>query len=119
MDKLGMAGMSLDESQVEADGRAYYAVKQRAWRSRAVLARLKFIDSQMNKTNAYGGIRPGNAPRKRVRIQGALSSDRDPPTGCPQNYYSCEFLSNLSNRAYNALEMKEKKDLGTVSGAIN
>jgi hypothetical protein len=115
VETLTMAGMSSDESEIDDEGRPYYIVKRRVWRSTAVHTRLQFIDSQMNKTNASGGIRPGNAPRKRVRIQGAPVSDRDPPTSCPENFYSREFVSNLSNRAYSALKMKEKKGLGEVN----
>lgn len=112
VDRLTMAGMSSDESEIDKDGRAYYVVKRRAWRSTAIRSRLEFIDSQMNRTSADGRIRPGNPPRKRVRIQGAPVSNRDPPTECPENYYSREFVSNLSNRAYAALKMKPARDLG-------
>lgn len=113
VEKLTMAGMSSDESEIDRDGRAYYVVKRRAWRSAGVRARLEFVDCQMNKTSADGGIRPGNPPRKRVRTQGAPVSDRDPPTECPVNYYSREFMSNLSNRAYAALKVKPAKDLAS------
>lgn len=115
VDKLTMAGMSSDESEIDQDGRAYYVVKRRAWRSTAVRARLEFIDSQMNKTSADGGIRPGNPPRKRLRIQGAPVSNRDPPTECPENYYSREFVTSLSNRASSALNMKPAKEMGTIN----
>jgi hypothetical protein len=115
VETLTMAGMSSDESEVDNEARPYYVVKRRAWRSTAVGARLQFIDSQMNRTSGSGGIRPGNAPRKRVRIQGAPVSSRDPPTSCPKNFYSREFVSNLSNRAYSALKMKEEKGLGEVN----
>jgi hypothetical protein len=114
VDKLTMAGMSSDDSEIDNEGRAYYVVKRRAWRSTAVGARLRFIDSQMNRTNASGGIRRGNAPRKRVRNHGAPVSNRDPPTDCPKNYYSREFVSNLSNRAYHALKMKPERELGII-----
>lgn len=112
IDKLTMAGMSSDESQVDEDNRPYYTVKRRAWRSREISDRLIFIDSQMNKTNGYGGVRPGNPPRKRVRIRGAPVSNRDPPVGCPENFYSPEWLAMLPNRAYTALKMKKSKQLG-------
>jgi hypothetical protein len=115
VEKLTMAGMSSDESEVDNDGRAYYVVKRRAWRSAAVRRHLEFIDSQMNRTSANGGTRPGNPPRKRVRIHGAPVSNRDPPTECPENYYSREFVSNLSNRAYSALKLKPAKDFGTLN----
>jgi hypothetical protein len=115
VETLTMAGVSSDESEIDNEGRPYYVVKRRAWRSTAAGARLQFIDSQMNRTGASGGIRPGNAPRKRVRIQGAPVSNRDPPTGCPENFYSREFVSNLSNRAYSALNMKPEKGLGKIN----
>ena len=115
VEMLTMARMSSDESEIDNEERPYYIVKRRTWRSTAVGARLQFIDSQMNRTGASGGIRPGNAPRKRVRIQAAPVSDRDPPTGCPKNFYSREFVSNLSNRAHSALKMKAEKGLGEVS----
>jgi hypothetical protein len=114
VDKLTMAGMSSDESEIDKDRRPYYVVKRRAWRDSRVRARLEFIDSQMNMTNAFGGTRPGNPPRKRVRIRGAPVSTHDPPTECPENYYSREFLANLSNRAYSTLRMKPAKELGSI-----
>ncbi len=102
-------------ARLTGGGNAYYVVKQRAWRSSAVRDRLEFIDSQMNKMNAYGGIRRGNAPRRRVRIKTEPVSNRDPPIECPENYYSRKFVLNLSNRAYDALKLKAAKHLGTIN----
>lgn len=73
------------------------------------------IDSDRNVTNAHGGTRPGKPPRERIRASTSTISERAPKVGCPKNYYSREWVSNLgSERMVRELKWKEKKDLGSV-----
>ena len=114
VDTLGMGGMSSDESEVDQENQAFYIVKKRLWRSELVTSRLQFIDKCRNTTNAFGGIRPGNAPRRRMRVQGAGASTRSPVVKCPTNYYTPEFVASLDNRAYDELDIQEEHDLGHI-----
>jgi hypothetical protein len=116
IEELGPAGMSSDESEVdEVTKKSTYTIRTRAWRSREVLNRVKTVDKDNNTTNAYGGARPGNRPRERRRMPGAISK-RAPVAKCPSNFYAPEFVSNLGNRERKLLWMLEAQDLGTVEG---
>lgn len=80
---------------------------------------LILIDSDRNTTNAVGGAHPGNQPRIRIRSSNGPISDRDPKTGCPQNYYRNEWVVNLgSERKVRVLEMKAEKDLGMIQSTM-
>ena len=114
--ELGPTGMSSDESEVdERTQKTTYRIRKRLWRSNECKDRLVVIDADRNVPNALGGARAGNPPRDRVRGSNAPVSERAPKVGCPQNYYSRTWVSNLgSHRLIKALEMKERKDLGQV-----
>jgi len=114
VDTLGMGGMSSDESDFDKEKQAIYIVKKRPWRSELVNSRLQFIDRCRNTTNAFGGIRRGNPPRRRMRVHGAAASARHPVVKCPKNYYTPEFVANLDNRAYRELYMQKEHDLGHI-----
>jgi len=114
VDKLGQAGMSSDESDLDNNGRSCYTVKRRVWRSAEVQACLEGIDRFANKSAADGRIRPGNQPRQRIRMRGAKASQRDPPIACPRNFYTAEFLSDLTNRAYTELDARAEKVLPEI-----
>jgi hypothetical protein len=115
VEELGPAGMSSDESELDGNTKkTTYRIRKRLWRARACKDRLIVIDSDRNVTNAHGGTRPGKPPRERIRASTSIS-ERAPKVGCPENYYSREWVSNLgSNRAVRALKWREKKDLGSV-----
>lgn len=110
--------MSTDESDFdEYTKKTTYRIKKRLWRAKVCRDRLIVIDSDRNVTNAHGGARAGKPPRERIRTSGSGStvSEREPKVGCPENYYSREWVANLgSNRMVNALRWKEKKNLGSV-----
>lgn len=116
VEQLGPAGMSSDESEVDATTKkTTYKIRKRHWRSTECKDRLLIIDADRNVTNALGGARPGNPARERVRVSNTTISERAPTVGCPKNYYSKAWVSNLgSRRMVEALEMKENKDLGEV-----
>jgi len=116
VEELGPAGMSSDESEVdERTKKTTYRIKRRLWRAKVCKDRLILIDSDRNITNAYGGTRPGNPARQRIRASNSTISERAPKIGCPENYYSREWVSNLgSTRAIRALGWREEKDLGYV-----
>lgn len=119
VEQLGPAGMSSDESEVdEKTKKTTYRIRKRLWRSRACKDRLLIIDADRNVTNALGGARAGNPARERVRRSNATDSERAPKVGCPSNYYSKVWVSNLgSRRMVEALKMKAKKDFGDVQVA--
>lgn len=116
VEELGPAGMSSDESELdESTKKTTYRIKRRLWRAKVCKDRLKVIDSDRNLTNAYGGTRPGKPPRERIRSPNSTISTRAPKIGCPENYYSREWVSNLgSDRMVRALKWGEKKDLGSA-----
>jgi hypothetical protein len=116
VEQLGPEGMSSDESEVDANTRkTTYRIRKRLWRSGECKDRILIIDADRNVTNALGGARPGNPARERVRGSNATASERAPKVGCPKNYYSKTWVSNLgSNRMVEALKMKGYKDLGEV-----
>ena len=116
VEELGPAGMSSDESEVDRNTKkTTYRIKKRLWRAKICKERLIVIDSDRNTTNALGGARPGNQPRERIRGSASTISKRAPKVGCPENYYSRDWISNLgSDRAVRALKKKPKKDLGNL-----
>ena len=116
VEQLGPAGMSSDESEVDSrTKKTTYRIRKRLWRSSACKDRLIIIDADRNVTNALGGARPGNPARERVRGSNATVSERAAKVGCPENYYSRTWVSNLgSTRMVAALNMKGRKDLGEV-----
>jgi len=115
VERLGMCGMSSDESEVDDVGRPYYVVRARRWRHSDITTRLDAIDKSKNTTSGYGETRPGNPPRRRVRRQNAPVSTRDPPVGCPENYYGDEFMANLDNKQFRDLQIKEEAELPQVN----
>ena len=116
VEELGPAGMSSDESEVDArTKKTTYRIRKRLWRSTECKDRLIIIDTDRNITNALGGAHAGNPGRERVRGSNATVSERVPTVGCPKNYYSKVWVANLgSRRMVEALEMKGNKHLGDV-----
>jgi hypothetical protein len=116
VEKLGPAGMSSDESEVdEKTKKKTYRIKRRLWRAKVCKERLILIDSDRNITNAYGGTRPGKPPRERIRVPTSTISNRAPTIRCPKNFYSSEWVSNLgSDRTVRALKWGENRDLGSA-----
>jgi hypothetical protein len=119
IEQLGPAGMSSDESEVDTKTKKVtYRIRKRLWRSSACRDRLLIIDADRNVTNALGGARAGKPARERVRGSNTTVSERAPKVGCPENYYSKVWVSNLgSRRMVQALNMKGKKNLGNVQVA--
>lgn len=118
IEELGPAGMSSDESEVDEETKkTTYKIRRRLWRAKVCKDRLLLVDSDRNITNALGGARPGKQPRDRIRSSTATISKRAPKIGCPENYYSRDWVANLpSDRLVRALKMKDPKDLGTAQG---
>lgn len=116
IEELGPAGMSSDESEVDEETKkTTYKIRRRLWRAKVCKERLLVVDSDRNITNALGGARPGKPPRERIRSSTAIISRRAPKVGCPRNYYSRDWVANLSSeRLVRALKMMESKDLGSV-----
>jgi len=118
IEELGPAGMSSDESEMDEETqKTTYKIRRRLWRAKVCKDRLLVVDSERNITNAVGGARPGKQPRDRIRSSTATISKRAPTVGCPKNYYSKDWVANLSSeRLVRALKMKDKKNLGTAQG---
>lgn len=116
VEELGPAGMSSDESELdEKTKKTTYRIRRRLWRAKKCKDRLMVIDSDRNITSAHGGARPGKPFRERIRASASTISERAPKVGCPENYYSREWVSNLgSGRAVRALKWTEQKDLGSI-----
>lgn len=109
VERIGMVGMSSDESEVEGK-RTVYIIKRRAWRSEEVQRRLIFIDNDRNTTGSTGGARPGNPPCERCRLTSRQTiSKRDPSLGCLINYYDRIYHAGLDNRQVNALNLKPEE----------
>jgi len=108
--------MSSDESEVDENTKkTTYRIKRRLWQARACKDRLIVIDSDCNITNAHGGAHPGKQPREQIRTPTSTIRKCAPKVGCPKNYYSTGWVSNLgSDRMVRELKWKETKDLGSV-----
>ncbi len=105
--------VSSDESGREGTQRVYI-IKRRKWRSSEMTRRMQEVDDNQNTTNAYGGARPGNAPRRRVRVADGPSSTRTAVAGLPANCYAKSWVSNLDGRMKKALNLQPRKDLGRI-----
>ncbi|KAF8801625.1 hypothetical protein BYT27DRAFT_7215941 [Phlegmacium glaucopus] len=98
IEELGPAGMSSDESEVdEKSKKTTYKIRRRLWRAKVCKDRLMVVDSDRNFINALGGARPGKQPRERIRSSTATISIRAPKVGCPKNYYSQMWVTNISS----------------------
>jgi hypothetical protein len=119
VEQIGPAGMSSDESEVDAQTKKVtYRIRKCLWRSSACKNRLLIIDADRNVTNALGGARAGNPARERVRGSNATVSKRAPKVGCPENYYSKVWVANLgSRRMVEALKIRPKKGFGDIQVA--
>ena len=116
VEQLGPAGMSSDESEVDAKTKKVtYRICKHPWRSSACKDRLHIIDADHNVMNVLGGARAGNPAREKVRGSNATVSECAPKVGCPENYYSKMWVSNLgSRRMVEALKIKAKKKFGDI-----
>ena len=116
VEQLGPAGMSSDESEVDANAeKTTYRVHKRLWRSSACKDHLLIIDADHNVTNALGGACAGNPAREWVRGSNVMVSECAPKVSCPKNYYLKVWVSNLGSRQMvEALNMKATKDFGEV-----
>jgi hypothetical protein len=62
-----------------------------------------------------GGARAGNPAREQVRGSNTTVSEHAPTVGCPINYYSKAWVSNLgSTQMVEALKIKVMKDLRDI-----
>ena len=120
VEALGPGGMSSDESDIdERTKKTTYKIRRHQWQALVCNERLALIDNNCNITNAVSGAHPGNQPRIRIRSSNGPISDWAPKTGCPQNYYRNEWVTNLgSKRKVRALEMKAEKDLGMIQSTM-
>ncbi|KAF9470813.1 hypothetical protein BDN70DRAFT_901822 [Pholiota conissans] len=113
---LSVQGMSSDDSDYNGNkGQNIFVVRKLPWRAKIVTTRMKMIDADINRTNAYGGNHPGNPARTRQRLPRGPVSERRAVPECPKNFYSMEFRANLgSARAYRDLKMKAEVRLSAV-----
>jgi hypothetical protein len=103
--KLGLGGMSSDESSIE-DGKNTrdFIIKSITWRSEELTPYLQMIDDDFNRFNRYGNFKPGNPFRNRTRIAGAKASIRAAISGLPINFYDKTWYANLTNEESHFLQ---------------
>lgn len=116
VEELGPAGMSADESEIdEKTKKTTYRIRRQQWQARVCKNRLIVINSNQNITNAHGKTCHGNQSREQIKAPTLTISTRMLKVGCPENYYSREWVENLgSDQMVRALKWGEKKDLGSV-----
>lgn len=102
IERLGLEGMSSDESDVDDLGRATFTTKRMPWRARKVTEMLMRVDKDYNRTNMFGNQKSGNPARHRKRQRGRDSA-RKAPAEKPGNFYDRDW--------YRTLSAKQKKDL--------
>jgi len=106
VDRLGIDGMSSDESEPDDDRGRSYRAKRRTWRSKALEKYLRRIDKDYNSTNAYGNARAGTNPRVRNR-PACTDSAGEAVRGLPRNFYDPNWFRKLS--------LWDRKDLEPAS----
>lgn len=114
---LSPAGMSSDESDEDASGKALYVIKPTPWRDPYVTELLRHVDNDLNKTNGFGGRRPGNAFRTRQWRPGVQSSARQAPARLPINFYDQRWYDDLSVRDKRELRAGDAVELPGIDEA--
>ncbi|KAL0578910.1 hypothetical protein V5O48_003101 [Marasmius crinis-equi] len=118
LERLGVSGMSSDESEDPDDNmpERRYTIKARVWRSRKIRDLMARTDQELRKTkrSLYGNAPPGNPPRIRQRVKTPASSQRAAVGQLPINFYSKEWLRNLSPAARGHLSPGDSLELPNV-----
>ncbi|KAG6913490.1 hypothetical protein DXG01_006477, partial [Tephrocybe rancida] len=94
--------MSSDES----DGSSYTVIVK-PWRDDKLTEIFKFIDQHRPTTNGFGGNRPGNPFRTRIRHNGARESKIQATAELPQNFYKPTWLLSLKAHEERLLNAKQ------------
>ncbi|KAL0578212.1 hypothetical protein V5O48_003787 [Marasmius crinis-equi] len=96
--RLGVAGMSSDDSELGSSYNRRYLVKNRKWRSGDLLEVLKCVDSAIPvaKASVHGNVVPGNRPRVRERPRRPIQSNRAAVAQLPYNFYHRAWYKSLS-----------------------
>lgn len=103
---LGDDGMSSEESDVENDVETVLRVKNMPWR-REVERELNIIDHQRVLDDDIFSPQ-GSKPMKRIRAPGNPKTSRSPMTGLPKGLYNGEWISDLTEREVQRLEMSNE-----------
>ena len=90
-----------------------FLVVNPAWRSSEVVPWLQVIDDAYldSRFSENGRASRGNWVRNRVRSS-RVDHSRPPVIGLPKNFYDEDWLSRLSKKEQEALEMEEEVSLG-------
>ena len=104
MNKLGVDGMSGDESD-HVDGHRRYVVRKLKWRSGDVTAALRVLDALalVSHWTSDGRPRPGKFPH--IRIDSNRTENRDAVRNLPRNFYQEDWLETLDKHELRALNM--------------
>ncbi|KAJ8074094.1 hypothetical protein PM082_012386 [Marasmius tenuissimus] len=118
-ERLGVQGMSSDESEDEGDNvsERQYTIKARVWRSGGILNLMIRTDSatKQTKRSLYGNAPPGNPPRARRRLKFPAQSKRTAVGQLPINFYDDEWLRKLSAVARGQLSPGGRWELPKLS----
>ncbi|KAF8588297.1 hypothetical protein K439DRAFT_1311580, partial [Ramaria rubella] len=92
--KLGVEGMSSDESDME-DGKEIYRISTKPWRAQAVTMWLRAMDCVHLSIRAKrkSGVMPGSWPRE--HHDGTKVSIRCAVPGLPHTFYAEDWLAGL------------------------
>lgn len=96
---LAVDGQSSDESDGES-----HVVKVQEWRSSAVKAFLRYIDSNRSSTGSYGNPIAGGRPRNRHRPHYAPTSARTALAALPRNFYDDVWYDSLTEMQQDKLK---------------
>ena len=100
VDRLGVGGMSSDESEYEEGGvrkTRRVRVKAMPWRAEEICKLMQIVDKDEMKVNSAGRQKLGNPGRKRCRPRyaNATSTTRYAVPGLPVNYYESGWYGKL------------------------
>ncbi|KAI9434625.1 hypothetical protein H4582DRAFT_1818480 [Lactarius indigo] len=110
LNKLGVDGMSGDESD-HSGGRRRYVVQKLNWRSDDVTAALRVLDALalVSHWTSDGRPRPGKFPH--VRIDSNRVENRDPVRNLPRNFYREDWLDTLDDYELRELNIHKPVNL--------
>ncbi|KAL0057110.1 hypothetical protein AAF712_016262 [Marasmius tenuissimus] len=119
IEKLGVPGMSSDESE-DTDGNTperRYTIKARVWRSKEIQDLMVRTDQELKQTkrSLYGNAPPGNPPRVRHRVKTPAHSQRAAVARLPVNFYNRDWLRKLSDIARGQLSSAHHFQLPKLS----
>jgi hypothetical protein len=114
LNKLGVDGMSGDESD-HASGHRRYVVCKLNWRSNEITSVLRVLDALalVFHWTSNGRPKPGKFPH--VQIDSDRLEIREPVRNLPRNFYNSDWLNTLDKYERQALNMGKPIELAISS----